>query len=1147
MRYMTVLMRAFAFMFIKCLSFFKNSPAHALRFLLILPLFFSSDSLATTAWVNNGTVVVTKNTSADFSAFAQYPNNGLITNNGIINCQKTMINNDTITTIGASDFPAEFNLKGTDGKVEGNVSFQMWDNSTFTMDQDTAFDNRTQTGVTGIFRINKGSAWVMKGACTLIGDFYNYGKAIVGKNFAILQTYDVSGNSTESHIYDFGTVVVNNKEKYDSASVLRTDDPALYGNAALAELMYNGGVDLEAIKTYEPPTNATPLPQSEHEIITPQNNIIKTFTPVVVVDTTTPNTIVTTSIGSCISEATVQTGNPILNESILRASRGRLLADPIGNPALNKSHLKISPNTEDPNIYPDAKSTPVLPAPVDNPFSVFYAPTSLPEGITAVLNTITAVNVRRDSATTASSTIEFYADKDIDVDSAIYSITGYIDNEGNCEPVDDNLTITKTGPATAIFYGNNSWYNGVFELQEGTVRVKETGAMFGGTSILRPGTKMYWEGGPKDPYNKPVFQLNNAEFHFDLVNQGGSNNIFSFYGNIVADATSKVVFEKGLIFIKGSCDQCFAPVHVYSGSKFIIRKGDNYTGTMFAGPIITVDENGNPGGDITLSVSDNVTPINLAAGSTVNLTNDQEDPNSALPSQIKVVDTTVQAGATFDIQCHNPVLENTVASGTVVFSSKTANLAMMRNTDINGGLISVTGPVLVDLHFDGNCKIGSGINTMGNSVIDTIHAETANFSIYNSRNFEFWLDMKPSTEEADNIVAKNMTFTKGSSLLIKDFKLLDEPKDKESYKFRILTLLDANATYLPIVISEEAKSKTVQGPLGTYTLYAEGGPGYITLRIPKAEEPILPNYYSELSAGVNSFFTPILTMHSYELADHITQTYISATEGRKVFNERVKCWTKTSFSNNGIRREISTKVQSTTRDVLFGIDGKSMMFKNGIGFTIAMFGGYGSSRLDYMDQKALQTRYTLGMRGSWFDSKNCFELLGSYSLFMTKARKDNGCPKLQSTAYSLGAKYEHLFTCSKKFSITPDILTEVSYVTTPKTNLSVQISDKSDKIATIINKPSTFFNISPGLNFTLKNEKASFTVFTRYHQQIVGQFGSYFSKLKVDVFKEKSHYLEIGMSAKGTLRDKLTFGASVSKLLAGKKGFRAEISLGLKM
>ncbi|MDR2681739.1 MAG: hypothetical protein LBB29_01675 [Holosporaceae bacterium] len=222
---------------------------------------------------------------------------------------------------------------------------------------------------------------------------------------------------------------------------------------------------------------------------------------------------------------------------------------------------------------------------------------------------------------------------------SIFSIDGYIDEIspstglGEVEPVDKATTVNQKS-GYVRYYGDNSWYNGVFTVASGaTADIDTTGSIFGGDINLETGAKLIWRGGAKDPNNKPtITMLEGSQLDFVLP-QTGADNIFSVYGIIKTEETvsdAQINIESGTIFIKNDCSGFKGHLDVQDGARVIVRRdvgsSGQHHGKMFGGTVATA-------GSFFLDTDNGLESLYLTKGQ-VHLTGTEDSAENCLQKNV---------------------------------------------------------------------------------------------------------------------------------------------------------------------------------------------------------------------------------------------------------------------------------------------------------------------------------------------------------------------------------------------------------------------------------------------------------------------------------------------------------------------------------
>ena len=306
--------------------------------------------------------------------------------------------------------------------------------------------------------------------------------------------------------------------------------------------------------------------------------------------------------------------------------------------------------------------------------------------------------------------------------SSIYSIRGYENNtEGYVPAPDLSLILIKEGAGTLTMYGDNSWYNGVFNLghaggsNSGNKLIfDESAAIFGGEINLYENTTCEWQGGIKDPYNRPQITLTDSTLNL-LPEDTGGERVFSFYGSIRGNEDSKINIKPGLVQVKGDCSGFSGTISVEDGAHFEVRSEPTYKGVMFGGEM-------NINGSTTIDTDNGLkTALNINSGNAI-------ITNTANQNATNISGLTVGTGALVEVDI--PVAEfiETTIHGTLEFGGAIKN-ASFNALDIHGGELRLSGHQLETVKISSHFAIGSGITSTTSSHV-SINATGATINPY---------------------------------------------------------------------------------------------------------------------------------------------------------------------------------------------------------------------------------------------------------------------------------------------------------------------------------------------------------------------------------------------------------------------------------
>ena len=467
--------------------------------------------------------------------------------------------------------------------------------------------------------------------------------------------------------------------------------------------------------------------------------------------------------------------------------------------------------------------------------------------------------------------------------------------------------------------------------------------------------------------------------------------------------------------------------------------------------------------------------------------------------------------------------------------------AQFNDLDINGGMLTISGDNLSQVNISGKFKVGSGINMMGNNVIDTIDAtKTDGIEIYEGRNFDLWIDIDPKTNTADNIIAPNCKFTEGSSIIINDFKTLSDPTE-DRHVFKVLKLTDSNAKYVPILIGSDAASKQITGKLGIYKLYAGGGLGCISLL---KDGLVVEDWENKISyedaQAVRKSFLPLKNMHSasFNSISGIYSDVINELNYYKFDNNGIKSfgkyrfWNKTMGTTEKVKTSEDTIKNSGYGDIL-GIDIEPKLLQNKMNLMPTIFINYDNRNLKLTKNKSHQNNYLIGGKLALFNEKFSVEALGSYKFVKTNFENNS----LRSHIFSCGIASGFNIKCNKLFTIKPDILNDFSYITTS----GYKLSDKKIK-----NKGRSIFNVAPGLNLIYENKMFDVIATSRFHQKIGGAQKSYLDDDRITTISERKKYMEYGLNLKNKTLKNFDIGLTGTIYSHGRKGAKISLNMSTK-
>ena len=365
-----------------------------------------------------------------------------------------------------------------------------------------------------------------------------------------------------------------------------------------------------------------------------------------------------------------------------------------------------------------------------------------------------------------------------------------------------------------VYSGDNSWFNGVYQLKRGAMVVPYDGGMFGGRVEIgevssdyasakgfhealaaddetakayaqnaKP-TEFEWEGGAKDEYNKPDIYMNgNSTLYFNLKEErSGETPIFSFYGSLHGSETDRIIFENGEVRIKGDCSGFRGKTAVAQGAKFVVRSSDSTSSSTYSGKfpnayIYQVDADGN-----LVTTTDNPTEIDSPGLENVTVNNGYIKMSNSDGGTIALKSSNVTRDAMVELNGTSEIKDVTIKGLVVSKGDLTA-----KNLTLNGGIFAVEGSITTE-----NLTAGSTIALWGNDKIDRSvsvggSGSGATFEITDNHTLKLFSDFQFSDSTTDQInVLDNTVVHAGNGVEIAGMNFIDTPTADE-YLFQVLT------------------------------------------------------------------------------------------------------------------------------------------------------------------------------------------------------------------------------------------------------------------------------------------------------------------------------------------------------------------------
>ncbi|MDR2666786.1 MAG: hypothetical protein LBB34_01550 [Holosporales bacterium] len=735
--------------------------------------------------------------------------------------------------------------------------------------------------------------------------------------------------------------------------------------------------------------------------------------------------------------------------------------------------------------------------------------------------------------------------------------------------------------------GDNSWYNGVFELKEGGAIISSEGAIFGGKTVVHECTELEWQGGAKDEFNRPtIIMRENSALYFNLQDE-----LFSFYGSIEGPESAKLVFEKGTVLIKGDLSKFKGKVIVVKGANFEVRSSDaesssEYTGKFPEGVIYQTEANGELAtavvSDLTATTIDTATGVqNLAINNGYTVVKNTEGGGG-----VTLNGSSIGKGAFVSVDGESEVKNNKIEGVLIAKGDMKAE-----NVTINGGVLAIEKGSLTTE----NLTAGSTIVLWGNTKIDSVNIQNSgsshtgtSFTITDGHTLKFYADVNPAGKQIDNINTLDSTIVhSGNGMQIGGLNFLNRPSADEYY-FDVLSGAAVNSTPITIgaiygsnpatfVLYEGAAFSTTSGsspPSGTESGTDFGSDVIYTYTATKTPIPVtLSNgvgivdidgkrYYiygseqagpgkilmTTIPRGSSSEIDSILPIETIHLSglNAISSIYDMITEyyGYIEKEEIIKYnfWNKT-FAGIDKYSTIDSLdvVKAHDYGTIFGLDAKPTQLRKYDTFVMpTIFGGMIRRNVTYNSSKARQEEYMVGGKFALFNRRINAELITSYGFIRTKATPNPlDIKDFKSHIFSIGSKFGFNIQAGRYVVLHPDILTDYSFIKTAKVGNSLIENVRNGNINRI--------DVVPGLSLVYDKKSWRAILSAKYYRR----FGTK-PKITTDtvviknVDKLKKGYIEYAIDITKHNPNKGKFGIKLAKTTHGVNGFKATVKAGIK-
>ncbi len=385
-------------------------------------------------------------------------------------------------------------------------------------------------------------------------------------------------------------------------------------------------------------------------------------------------------------------------------------------------------------------------------------------------------------------------------------------------------------PVTS-YYGDHSWFNGVYKLKRGAIIMKNSAGMFGGRVELgdadgyvgsngvngtlglhydltngddeakeqakefikdvKP-TEFEWEGGAKDEFNKPNIYMNgNSTLFFNLQPDQNGNQIFSFYGNVTGTERDRLIFEQGEVRIKGDCSGFKGSIAVTPGAKFEVRSSDAGSSSTYQGKfpnaniyqVYGADAGENAGKFVTNPTA--VTSVDTATMENVTINNGIMELNNGGGEdggKITLKSANIESTAMTTLNDESNI-KDTVIKGVLVAKGDMT----VENTTLEGGVLVLDHSTLTTDNLTAGSTIASWGNMNWNDVVRIGRGGGAGFfQIAQNHTLKLYSDYNVTTGESDyiNVVDPVVNIRGAGGIAVAGMNFNDMPTN-DKYVFKI--------------------------------------------------------------------------------------------------------------------------------------------------------------------------------------------------------------------------------------------------------------------------------------------------------------------------------------------------------------------------
>ena len=674
---------------------------------------------------------------------------------------------------------------------------------------------------------------------------------------------------------------------------------------------------------------------------------------------------------------------------------------------------------------------------------------------------------------TSSDTLKFTAANTSVVGDIIASNS--VENTGSTiiNTIQGNGNFKNSGNLTIS--GNASTYTGAYTQTSGSTTLD--GTLFGDTNTINGGT--FNHNG--NIANGSTLQINGGNYKYNGISASIQNG-----------AALKV--ESGKVLLENS-----------SGNALTIS-GDSYIKSA---------------AQITLNKGEELTVKDLSSSNATGLQVNNKDTWNG--------NINVESGGILKISDFNLNGSGTLTQigGQTTFTNSKINASQL---NVSAGNMLLSNAVL---NYTSGASVSPDLLTLSDkSVINMINSATESMQLNNLKTNginNVKVDLTPTQNKFDKIII-NGDLTGSGALKISDFNVLGAVPTKKEYKFQIFDV-NGNTSDVDFL----ATSKKYDSPIGRYILKSNGGGSYslkmtgYNPQVYRGQVASLANYNNQLA--INNIILDHLILNT-RLPENNDNKYASALTLFAPYqhtDEEGGLWYKSYVDFETLTFNHHLSAHNNAYGSLVGADLPLVKLKHGWDFIPTFYIGYNGASQSYNNVHMYQNGGQGGFMGT-FKRKDFIGSLMAYGGGYNNEMHVAGYTDRTGNWFAgTAAKLAYNLHPTKHFIIQPTAF--MSYNIFGKQNWSSDFGSLSMNSGLI-----NGINVAPGVNFIYKRETWSLYASAMYMYNINEQTSGRVATMDIPNLKMRHGYLQYGIGATKTWKDRLASFFQVSIRNGGRTG-----------